>query len=390
MRRLYRLRTGTTLYSFQDPILEVPIVDGSLGSSQVAAAKAVGAEVVDVTSEDEISEERFVVFDEALYFSPGFLMGALERFDASAGSSVATLPRDRFNDSVILPQGDVPDEWRLPILLRDRARPEPVPVRVPQVIHRGPPVGLPRQIMPVENFGVDVSDVIAGPVPTPFHLLHVNVAVLLSRFASERARWPQWLVSRIAPFRSPRFYAALRRKNRIGKNCRIHPTAVVEGSTLGDGVTVGAHALVRLSHIGAQSTIEDQASVTMSVLGSGNYVANKNHITFSLSWENVFAIHGPYQFSVFGRDSAVFAVIDCDIRLDNQTISLPTANGIVDSNQYLLGNAYGHGSKVGGGNIIAPGRIVPNHLHVPPPDSIVYSFEAYDTVKHEKRSDDAR
>lgn len=376
--RLYRLRRGTRLFSFDDPILEVPIVGSTLGAQQLRAARSVGAEIVDVESEEEIGDPRFVAFDEDLYFTPRFLRAALTAFESSPHGGQASVARSPFNDSVVLPTSDVPAKaWRLGLVCRDRRAVRPTEeVRIAQEIFPGHATGVPAQVVRDTDFRVDLSDCFAAPVTTPFHLLHVNVAVLMSRFVEGRRRWPSWLVERLAAPRSRGYYAALRRRNRVGRGCRIHRTAVLEGVTLGDGVTVGAHAVVRFAHIGSGTTLEDQCSVTLSVLGPNNYVANKNHIAYSLSYEDVFAIHGPYQFSVFGRRSAVFAVIDCDVRLDGQSIAMPTANGVIDSNRHLLGNAYGHDVKIGGGNIIAPGRVVPNGLHLPPPDIIVYSFDS--------------
>ena len=103
-----------------------------------------------------------------------------------------------------------------------------------------------------------------------------------------------------------------------------------------------------------------------------------NHLQFSITYESVFTIHGPYQFSIFGRNTAVFATINCDIRLDEKTIAIPTQNGIVDSQQHLLGIAYGHEAKVGASNIIAAGRIVPNGTILNPPDFIHLKFDDTD------------
>lgn len=105
--------------------------------------------------------------------------------------------------------------------------------------------------------------------------------------------------------------------------------------------------MVRLSILGDNTYVGDSAVVNYSVLGRDNYVMTGNHLQFSLTYESVFTIHGPYQFSIFGRNTAVFATINCDIRLDEKTIAIPTQNGIVDSQQHLLGIAYGHEAKVG-------------------------------------------
>ena len=68
------------------------------------------------------------------------------------------------------------------------------------------------------------------------------------------------------------------------------------------------------------------------------------------------------------------AVLNCDVRLDGQTIRIPTPRGLLDSRQPFLGLAYGHGAKVGAGNSIAPGRILPNGTVLDPP-GIITRFE---------------
>jgi NDP-sugar pyrophosphorylase family protein len=168
----------------------------------------------------------------------------------------------------------------------------------------------------------------------------------------------------------------LRKLNRIGKNCRIHPTAVIEASVIGDNVSIGAYAVVRFSRLGNGCVLSDQVTVINSVLGENNYIANSNFLGFNLLFNNVFLIHGPYQFSVFGNHAAAFAIINCDIRLDQENIKIPTDAGVLDSKQKLLGIAYGHHSKAGGGNIIAAGRIVPNHFKINPPDNIIMKFDS--------------
>ena len=57
--------------------------------------------------------------------------------------------------------------------------------------------------------------------------------------------------------------------------------------------------------------------------------------------------------------------------MDQKTITIRGPNGGLDSQQYLLGVAYGHRAKMAGGNIVAPGQVVPNDHVQLPPDFIV-------------------
>ena len=199
----------------------------------------------------------------------------------------------------------------------------------------------------------------------------------LERTVQYQNKIPSFIKKRFKSIKGKWFYRGLKRMNRIGKNCDIHPNAIVEGSVIGDNVRIGANSIVRLSTVQDNCYISDNVSVMHSVLGEGTFIANSNYINSCLTYKDVFLIHGPYQLSIFGERSACFAVINCDIRLDQKNIKIPTTHGVMDSGQPLLGIAYGHRSKTGGGNIIAAGRIVPNDLHINPPDNIILNFDKW-------------
>ena len=206
---------------------------------------------------------------------------------------------------------------------------------------------------------------------SPFHLLYANLALNLGRAISIQNKIPPSLTQIFFPLNSRPYFWALRRLNKFGKRNKIHPSAILEGVELGDDVTIGANCVVRMSKLCSGTTLEDNVVINYSILGCNNFVSAGNFINLCMSYENVFLIHGPYQFSIFGKNVAVMAVINCDIRLDNQEITIPTNAGMINSRQHLLGIAYGHYAVVGAGNIIAPGRIVPNRLKLPPPDNIL-------------------
>ena len=197
----------------------------------------------------------------------------------------------------------------------------------------------------------------------------------LKRTIPLQKKVPKFLRKRFGQTGGSWFYRVLKRMNKIGKNCKIHPTALIEGSFIGYNVTIGANSIVRLSTVGNLFSISVNVTVINYILGDKTYIANSNYINSCLTFNEAFLIHGPYQISVFGENSACFAVINCDIRLDQKNIKIPTSQGVLDSNQEFLGVAYGHRSKTGGGNIIAAGRIVPNDLHITPPDNIILSFK---------------
>lgn len=360
---VYRYRGAPSLLGFDDPVGEVPILGRTLMDVQNDAFQRVGWTVRDVDSDAELNRETCVTVSENLYMSPEACRRVAERIRSGADSFRLVLEMNSFNQRYVLPlwteyqslpltyvkNGSFPrDDWALPQTIFEHS------------------VRLPRSVTTAPDYHLDTCAEVAGVVENPFQLLWLNIATNLNRTIPLSKRQRGWAKTLVPDF-GRLYYFALRSINRIGRGCRIHPTAVLEGVELGDNVTVGAYAVLRLSTIASGCTIEDHASITYSVLGENNLVANGNHVNFCLTYEDVFLIHGPYQFSVYGRQTAVFATINCDTRMDTKTIRMPYRGGFVDSGQPFLGIAYGHGCKISGGNIIYPGRIIPNGTVMEPP-----------------------
>jgi NDP-sugar pyrophosphorylase family protein len=369
--RFFRLRSSRTLHGFGDQIADVPLLGEPLAALQRAAVESIGAELCDVTSESDIHDERYIIFDEHVFFSKQAVKAIHRRAEDASESLQFCLRNNNLNRRFVLPSSaDSANYLRFPVYYRHNKNGPIVDDYIPQKLYENW-ARLPHQIMPGGKYHLDHCDTIIATIDTPFHLMQANMYVNLLHSLGIRklAFWPR---NEESPHTNPfLYYAGMRLLNRSGKRCRIHPTAVVEGAVLGDDVVVGAHAVVRLSHIGSGTTIEDQASVAYSVLGKDNFIASQNHVAFCMTYDDVFLIHGPYQFSVFGKGSAVFATINCDVRMDQRTIRIPGQTGLYDSQQHLLGVAYGHGAKMAGGNIVAPGQIVPNGHTQMPPDFIV-------------------
>ena len=363
----YRTGNARRIYGFGDACTDVPLLGMPLRNRQELVVRAVGGEIVDIECESEIRDEVCIVFGANTYFTPALARFVSMYVKRRPGSYEFVLEDNRFNQRYLLPATDFPGEFgRFGLFCRHKDFPETVTVTVPQKVFPNH-TPLPRQLLDEGLYHLDQCDSWIGSVDTPFHLLQLNMAMNINRDIWLRKLVPAAHAKNMRHLNTRLYFLGLRVANRKGRGCRIHPTAVLEGVTLGDNVTIGAYAVIRLSSIGSGTTIEDQASVTYSVLGENNFIANKNHVAFCMTYDNVFLIHGPYQFSVFGEDTAVFAVINCDVRMDKRTIRISTENGLLDSRQHLLGVAYGHRAKVAGGNIVAPGRVIPNdHVETPP------------------------
>ena len=376
--RIYRIKSNKTLFAFGDSIADVPVLSTTLANYQEQVCKEAGLTLIDVeeTLADSLTTVGYFEFDESLLFTAGFLSAAIAQIknspkDKHIQFSIATQESlQRFS----LPTQNGQTNWKFPFFYRSPGALEIIYV---ELKGRELPmkISIPSQIVPIGHYSTNQNEVFASVIISPFHLLQANIGLNINRSIPLLKYLPKFLYKRFAEPYNGMATLGLKLINKRGKNCKVHPSAVVEGCILGDNVTIGANAVVRLSILGDNTFVGDSAVVNYSVLGRDNYVMTGNHVQFSLTYESVFTIHGPYQFSIFGRNTAVFATINCDIRLDEKTIAIPTQYGIVDSQQHLLGIAYGHEAKVGASNIIAAGRIVPNGTVLNPPDFIHLKFD---------------
>lgn len=375
---IYRFGATDQLFGFEDPILEVPILGQSLGSYQVQVCLQWGFELIDVAEQQAIpdTDEPYFCFDAKMVFTPQFLSAAMDFAGSQPKQNIQFgLEGQASAQQHALPVGSQEGPLLFPFYYVGKPKEQTYSKKLLTGKEYEWGIDMPTQVMPGGRYALNQNPVFATLLLSPFHLLGANMALNLNRGLSLQEKLPDWLRQRISKPFTKLTSMGLRLMNQKGKNCRIHPSAVVEGCVLGDNVTVGANAVLRMSMIGSGSFIADTAVVSFSVIGENNFVSTGNHLVNSMTYPEVFTIHGPYQYSIFGKNAGVFATINSDIRLDLKTIRIPTAVGVIDSKQILLGVAYGHRCKIGGSNIIAAGRLVPNDYVLNPPDFITLKFD---------------
>ena len=155
--------------------------------------------------------------------------------------------------------------------------------------------------------------------------------------------------------------------NSIGNNCDIHPKAgCVEGSIIGNNVTIKAGAIVRESIIGDGTVIGNNVVVESSVIGNNCSIMH-GHILYSVMLANVFSFTQMISASLIGRDSFIGSgVVLTDFRFDNKNVTVDKDDSHVDSGNIFTGSCLGHGVYLGSGTIINPGRIIKNNTRMLP------------------------
>jgi NDP-sugar pyrophosphorylase family protein len=175
------------------------------------------------------------------------------------------------------------------------------------------------------------------------NILRPAAAILPASLVTRLSEW-SWLMERV---------------NTVGKNCRIHRSAVLEGCVLGDGVEIGPFAYLRGAVIGDGALIGAHSSVRMSYVGDGayimgsdvlnSYVGSETSIVSPMLYNVVFGERG---FLSGGSGFADFIVGAASIVATIDGREVPT-------NQTFLGSAVGDDCFLGVNLVFAPGRTIP-------------------------------
>lgn len=193
--------------------------------------------------------------------------------------------------------------------------------------------------------------------PPPHHIELVDdglVAMHVEHWAHVLWLWPA-LVRRLQKRAT---------KNVIGKGVKIHPSADIEGSVIGDDVEIGASCVVHHSYVGARSQLSDFTKVAYSVLGDGT------HTLADASFYEMVALGGGTLTSLTFRDSIlgrnVFLTTGVIFWHDvlEGSVAVEKDGAWIDTGRKVLGGCAGHGAVLGARTILAPGRALPNRTTV--------------------------
>ena len=150
---------------------------------------------------------------------------------------------------------------------------------------------------------------------------------------------------------------------RRGRGCRIHPSAVVEGCWLGDGVEIGANAVVRGSVLADGAVVEDLAMVEFSVMAPVARVQRQGMLKFSVLRQRA-AHAGVMQLGVLDRGAAVKrGAFLMDMALGQQ-VKLKVGERLLTAPLGMAGVCVGRDAIVGLGVNVAGGRAIPPGLQI--------------------------
>lgn len=341
---------------FNDAAADIQIGNRSLSEWQSSCFDALGLERASTR------EPPCLMIPENCFMSIGALRQFLAQVDGR--NSVLVLGESRFAKGSTPVQRDVvrtEKGWRFNGIrfLCDDEQPAVDVVVDPQELKIDVPINNPY----LDDEQVEIG-LARNPVIQLDHWVHVLWAnqIVGGMIALETPKWLWavrlvWAVLRRFSLNKWKILSGL---NQVGKGCDIHPTAVVEGSTIGQNVTIGPYARVLMSHLDDGAVVMAGAQVEFCTLGSQAMVSEHSVLRFSVLYPKAVASQSLMQQCVLGRSAVTTSgAFTMDLNFDRE-VRVPLDGKLHDTGQHFLGCAFGHGARIGTGFWLASGRSIPN------------------------------
>lgn len=363
--RAVRIARGGILPPWNVATGELTVLGVPLRERQDRALSAIGLRFEAEQSPEEARKADTLYVDDDVDVSIGALVAWLKH--AAPGTAMALTERPRRVGELEVE----PQVWFRDGELVERDIPGASPARVVGVSWgeaarpvRVPPLGFSGKGKLPGPFGGDAELEWAIDVRTAVtvrhwvHLLRAQLAALGVEV------WTKMLLRPWSLAWTWMRYPLRRHTSIIGRACKIHPTASLEGCILEDGVTVGPYSTLKGCWIGKGATVEDHVTSRLSVIGRNSHVANYSMFNLSVLGERSSVGHIGGQACVIGCDTFVstFATLQ-DLNLRGN-VKVWMDGKLRDSGVPFLGVAVGNGVKLGSGVTIAPGRMVANGVRI--------------------------
>jgi acetyltransferase-like isoleucine patch superfamily enzyme len=247
------------------------------------------------------------------------------------------------------------------------AAPIPVIIKLDQFSQSFP---MPEHMFGEKDYPIPVSDWLIAQIDHWTNLWVMSIATVLSNGAKLRRTSKLKLFRLAVKACSFNQWQVLSKLNRIGRNCDIHHTAYIEGSTIGNNVRIGACSVIRESIIGDDSYIGNNVTIDLSVIGKECNVRNGAVVQYAVLYPGTFAMNRLISISLCGRNTFIGdGVVLSDFRLDRKPVTVIKDGNQIDTANTFIGSCLGHDVYLGAGCIVAPGRTIPNGMRITPDES---------------------
>jgi hypothetical protein len=258
--KVYLIESSSVILPFQALASELKLGGKSLKDRLHSQLLSLGAEIIFLKPEETLpATGSFLTIPTHFVCSTPFFEALLNK---TRNCRAATQFQTDFEFHEVITSASSQTKTKdLPLFFYPSGFAKPVSEKIciqPRSLYRLP-VRLPEEIYGKKECGIEFIDLFARPIESwvDFHLSANLVCRSYTAELIHRFRWvPQPILAKAleTPFIAGRL-------NRIGKNCKIHPTARLEGCIIEDDVEIGAFCSLRASYVGRGSTIREHSLI---------------------------------------------------------------------------------------------------------------------------------
>lgn len=355
--KAYVVASRRALPPFEKPASAVRFKEGTLRERLDAQLRAAGLEVVAVDAAPAPVPAGSIVVSDDVVLSRRMLERFLAAIPDRRRSYQLEIESGRFT---LLASKSAPELWKLlPLTYHGDGEGRPEPLRMqPKPVFEFQE-GLPPRMHLLTDIIVFFFDFWAVKIDYWFDLQTATslycrelVTRLISPFHG-RVPTPvlNWFTS--SPW-------VMSKCNSIGKRCRIHRTAILEGCVIGDDVEIGPFSYLRSSVIGDRAVVREKSSIKMSYVGARGFVMGADIVNSYVGAET--SIFTPMLYNVvFGERGFLSGGSGfADFIVGASSIPATIEGKQVQSGLPFLASGIGDDVFIGANMIFAPGRTIPD------------------------------
>ena len=361
MMKAYRISTNEPIAPFGDSASDIPILNQPLSQVQVQTLEAAGFQLVD----EPPVNEPYLLLSDRIWFTAELIRrmkshrGQLSASDHTWSEGMHCLQSFQYNGCYELAMIEAGEPASFEALQ---------PLSFDWDLRDADPMDLHPSMAHAQK-NLRVGPCMVHQIHHWSHVLRVNQLAIANIGEEVRLQWKRanlfvrlWMIiGFLCRVRSFNRQKVLARMGTVGKNCQIHPTAVIEACHIGDNVVIGPYAVVRASVIGDGAKIEEYATVNISSVGAESRINRYALANLCVLYDRVMISHGcGYQGCVIGKDAfTAWDVTAIDLSF-GKSIKVQHNGEWVDSGQHFLGAAIGHRAVLGNRVRINYGVSIPN------------------------------
>ena len=350
---VYILESNESLEGFRTEISEMAFANQTPHSRLASQIKALGHNYKVIGQKElEIVYRKTVLSDRCIY-SNELVKKLIDEdwiYDSQNQTGPLTKIECTLNSSVCFDKKESL-YYDLPLLSRKGT------TEIRQVSLFQVPLNIPESIYPEKNYRVEIPNLFFQPIRHwPDVLKAQSLMAREDTIKSVRLFKPllgEKLLRKI--FNMPRI---VRHFNKIGKNCRIHPTATLESCEIGDNVEIGAYTYLRGSRVGNGAIISEKCSIKLSTIGAGAYILPCDVFNCYIG-KNALITTSIIFHCVIGDSTFIGGGVGfSDLNASRGNISTIVNDEIEKSDQMFLGSAVAENCFIGAGLMFQSGRLI--------------------------------